>query len=260
MNAINDEKLVIVGTGIRATGQLTIETIAHIKRADKVLYLTADPVAEELIKALNPKGAESLKKLYGENKLRTETYREIVSTVMALLREGHRVCVAIYGHPGVFATSMHQSINQARAEGFKARMLPAVSAEDCMFADLGIDPVSGCSCYEATEFLLNVRLVDPASHLILWQIGGLGDPTYKSHNYELKGLVELTKKLMGVFGAHHTVTLYEAPQFPGVEPLIQSGALHLLAQQTPTPNSTLYIAPISQAIPDYSTRQALGTN
>lgn len=258
MNIVNDEQLIVVGTGIRATGQLTIETIAWIKSADKVLYVVSDPVAEEVIKTLNPAGAESLMKFYGENKLRTETYRQIVDTTMGYLRDGLRVCVAAYGHPGVLAVSTHEVVRRARAEGFKARMLPAISAEDCLFADLGVDEVGGCLSYEATDFLLNMRLVDPAAHLILWQMGGLGDATYKSHNYEIRGLEQLARKLIGYYGAHHIVTLYEAPMYPGVEPLIGSGPLYMLPQGFPSPNSTMYIPPIMQPQPDIAIRQELG--
>ena len=57
--------LVVVGTGIRSAGQLTVEAIAHIQSAEKVLYLVAEPVAEEVIRRLNPAGAESLAILYG---------------------------------------------------------------------------------------------------------------------------------------------------------------------------------------------------
>ena len=54
------ENLIVVGTGIRAVGKLTIETIAWIKRADKLLYVVADRAAEELMRRLNQRGAESL--------------------------------------------------------------------------------------------------------------------------------------------------------------------------------------------------------
>ncbi len=258
MNQINDEQLIVVGTGIRATGQLTIETIAWMRTADKVLYVTSDPVAEEVIRKLNPKGAESLMGCYGADKLRTDTYGEIVQKTMGYLREGYRVCLAVYGHPGVLAIPTHEAVRQARAEGMKARMLPAVSAADCMFADLGVDEFGGCSSYEATDFLLNMRVIDPASHLILWQIGGLGDLTYKAYDYDIKGLEQLTRKLMGYYGAHHVVTLYEAPMFAGVEPLICSGPLHQLPYGAPPPNSTMYVPPITRPQPDLAVQQELG--
>jgi hypothetical protein len=254
---MNGEQLIVVGTGIRAVGQLTTETIAWIRWADKVLYVLSDPVAEAAIKTLNPHGAESLMRFYGENKLRAETYRAIVETTMTYLRDGYRTCLAAYGHPGVLAVATHELIRRARAEGFKARMLPAISAADCLFADLGVDQVGGCASYEATDFLLNVRTVDPAAHLILWQIGGLGDPTYKRHHYQIRGLTELAGKLIRYFGPHHTVYLYEAAMFPGVEPLIRSGPLALLPHGAPTPNSTLYVPPVWRPQPDLAVHQQL---
>ena len=255
---VNDEDLIVVGTGIRAIGQLTGETIGWIRLADIVLYVSADPVAEAAIRMLNPRGAESLMRCYGENKLRAETYREIVEITMAHVRAGRRTCLAVYGHPGVLTVPTHDVIRRARAEGFKARMLPAISAADCLFADLGVDQVGGCASYEATDFLLNVRAVDPAAHLILWQIGGLADPTYKRHQYDIRGLAPLAGKLMRHFGPQHTVFLYEAAMFPGVEPLVRSGPLALLPHGAPTPNSTLYVPPLCHPQPDPAIRAHVG--
>jgi hypothetical protein len=53
------------------------------------------------------------------------------------------LCVALYGHPGVFACVGHEAIERARAEGIDAQMLPGISAEDCLFAELGVDPAVG---------------------------------------------------------------------------------------------------------------------
>ena len=70
---MNDERLVAVGTGIRTVGQLSTEAMAWIRKADKVLYVASDPVAEEAIKQLNRNGAQSMSHFYAENKPRTET-------------------------------------------------------------------------------------------------------------------------------------------------------------------------------------------
>ena len=250
MIKMNDEQLIVVGTGIRTVGQLSMESLAWIKTADKVLYVASDPIAEEVIKALNPKGAESMAHFYGENKQRTETYRQMVEHVMANLRAGSRVCFAVYGHPGVLVSPTHEAIRRARAEGFKVRMLPAISTEDCLFADLGVDPVSGCQSLEATDFLSNLRYIDPHGHVLLWQIGGLGDPTFKRYSFDVRGMPQLVRKLMRYYPPHHIVHLYEAAIFPGVEPVIRSGPLHYLAQIRPMPSSTLYIPPVSAPFPD----------
>jgi precorrin-2 methylase len=163
-----DEQLIVIGTGIRTIGQMTLESVAWLKRADIVLYVVSDPIAEEMIKTLRPDGAESLYSCYGENKPRLQSYNEMIDKTLGYVRAGKRVCMAAYGHPGVFAYPTHESVRRARAEGYKARMLPGISAEDCMFADLNFDPaMAGCQSYEATDFLINGRIADNSSNLIL---------------------------------------------------------------------------------------------
>jgi hypothetical protein len=63
----------VIGTGIRTMGHLTIEAIAWMKAADKLLYLVGDPIGEDLILRFNP-GAESLYGLYGEGRRTIETF------------------------------------------------------------------------------------------------------------------------------------------------------------------------------------------
>src|SRR5215218_8387876 len=166
--------LVVIGTGIKTVGQLTVEAIAWMQKADKLLYVVGDPVAKETITQLNPEGAESLSDLYAEGKPRIETYNQMVERVVECVREGLLTCLACYGHPGVFVYPSHESIRRARSEGFDAKMLPGISSEDCLFADLGVDPgIYGCQSFEATDFLINNRTTDPRSSLVLWQIGVL---------------------------------------------------------------------------------------
>ncbi len=256
---MNDEKLVVVGTGIRTIGHLTMETLAWIKKADNVLYVVSDPVAEEMIKKLNPNGAESLYTFYAENKPRLQTYNEMVERTLSYVRKGRTVCMAAYGHPGVFAYPTHESVRRARAEGYKARMLPGVSAEDCLFADLNIDPaMAGCQSYEATDFLINGRMIDPSSHVILWQIGVLGDATFKRYSYNVKGMPQLLQKLYTSYGPYHIAYLYEAPIFPGVEPVIRPVPLYMLPYAGASAISTLYIPPGIPPRNDPALTQSLG--
>jgi hypothetical protein len=254
---IHDENLIVVGTGIRTVGHITMEALACIRTADKVLHVVADPVAEDLIQTLNPKGAESLSGLYAENKLRAETYRQMIDAMLSYVRAGKRVCFAAYGHPGVFVYPTHEAIRRARAEGFKARMLPAVSAEACLLADLGIDMLAGAQSFEATDFLVNVRYLDPFSHVMLWQIGGLGDPTFKRHQFDIRGLPQLVRKLLYWYNPWHTAYLYEAPLYPGVEPSIRPGPLGHLPYTYISPSATLYIPPIGAPQSDVAVAREL---
>jgi uncharacterized protein YabN with tetrapyrrole methylase and pyrophosphatase domain len=169
------------------------------------------------------------------------------------------VCMAAYGHPGVFAYPTHESVRRARAEGFKARMLPGISAEDCLFADLNVDPaMAGCQSFEATDFLVNGRTIDPSSNLILWQIGVLGDSTFKPHLYDMRGMPQLMQKLYSYYSPYHDAYIYEAPLFPGVEPVIRKVPLYSLPSSGVSAISTLYIPPSVPPRVDIALSQALG--
>lgn len=241
------EQLIVVGTGIHIAEQLTIEAASWMCCAERLFYCVADPVGERVICALNGR-AEALMPLYIDGRPRSETYELMVETIMQSVRAGDTTVVALYGHPGVFAFPSHEVIRRARAEGFRARMLPAVSAEDCLFADLGVDPAdTGCQSLEASDFLLRMRTIDATQQLVLWQIGVLGEWVYRRNSYELCAAPLLVRKLLETYPPAHQAIVYEAASSPDAVPRIVStaiGALHTVAL---TPISTLYVPPVRAA-------------
>jgi len=249
-------KLVVVGTGLRTTGHMTIEAIAWIRRADRVLYVVGDPVAEEMIHALNA-NAESLQTLYSPQIKRIDTYNAMVERLMAELRAGRTVCGVFYGHPGVFVYPSHVAVTRARQEGFPAVMLPGISAEDCLFADLGIDPATtGCSSYEATDWLFNERPTDPASAMVLWQIGILGNEGYNPiGRYPTPLMPLLIAKLSRRYPLQHRVAVYEAAVQFGCTPSITWVPIAGMTAVPLSAASTLYIPPAAATRPD---RQVYG--
>jgi len=250
--------LTIVGTGIRSVGQLTMESIVCIKQADKVFYIVSEPIAESLIEGLN-QSAESLQGYYVPGKPRLQTYKEFVDRIMESVRDGKRTCAAFYGHPGVFVLPSHAAVRQARSEGFEARMLPGISAEDCLFADLGVDPAaSGCQTYDATDFVMHRRKLDPSSSVILWQIGVVGHWTYEQTGYANLGLPLVLEKLSEYYRPDHTVVVYAAAVLPGCDPVIQPVLLSQLPSAPLSTSSTLYIPPAQPAIRDGNMYQRLG--
>jgi uncharacterized protein YabN with tetrapyrrole methylase and pyrophosphatase domain len=236
--------LVIVGTGIRLVAQTTLEALACLQRAEKLLYLVTDPTTEAWLRRLNPT-AETLEDCYAEGKSRYKTYLEMTRRIVSAVRSGLQVCAAFYGHPGVFVNASHEAIRRLRRERFSARMLPGISAEDCLFADLGVDPgETGCQSFEATDFLASRRRFDPSSALVLWQVGVLGEANVR------KGMAcrpERLRVLAKVLGRHypvrHPVVLYEAAQLPICDPVIKRMPLMRLPQATVFPMTTLYVPP-----------------
>jgi uncharacterized protein YabN with tetrapyrrole methylase and pyrophosphatase domain len=251
--------LTVVGTGIQALGHLTFEARANITHADAVLYLVNEPVTERYIQELNP-AAQSLHPLYASGKERIASYLEMVEQILAGVRRGLRVCAVFYGHPGVFVFPSHEAIRQARSEGYAAEMLPAVSAEDCLFADLGIDPaLAGCQSFEATDFLVFGRRFDPTCSLVLWQIGVIGHLTFEHGGYDYRpGLEVLVRHLLETYPPDHLVVVYEAAHLPTAQTRHDAVPLGQLASADVTPVSTLYVPPREPAEADEEMLARLG--
>ena len=231
----------VVGSGIEAVAHVTQAAKGAIEQADEVLYLVGDWVTADWIVSLNP-AAESLRPLYRSGQDRRTTYRGMVERTLRGVRAGRKVCAVFYGHPGVFADAPHEAIRVARQEGYAADMLAGVSAEDCLFADLGVDPGrSGCQSYEATHFLLYRHRFDVNTPLVLWQVGVVGHTEYQSREYSLEGFQILAGRLAELYGPDHEAILYAASIFGVCKPDIQRVALGKLAETRPTATSTLYV-------------------
>jgi len=239
--------LTVVGTGITGIGQTTLETVACLERADKVFYLVTEPTTAVWIRGLNP-SAESLAGLYADHKDRETTYAEITRRLVSAVRSGARVCAAFYGHPGVLVQASHRTIRVLRREGYSARMLPGVSADGCLFADLGVNPGDhGVQGFEATDFLMYQRQFDPTSELLLWQVGVLGEArAIKGITCRPKRLLELVAFLRRRYPASHRVTLYYAPMFPSHPPIVKRVRLDRLPEVPVSPLALLYVPALPQ--------------
>lgn len=252
-------RLDVVGVGIKLVAHVTREAEQTIASAGRVYYLAADTAVAYWIRQVNPV-AKPLSSLYAPGKPRLQSYDEMVEAILEALREGERVCAVFYGHPGVFVYPSHRAIQMARDEGFSARMMPGISAEDCLFADLGFDPASsGCTSYEATQFLLRDPVVDQYTALVLWQIGVIGDMSVRDHEpFNRKGVALLINALSRRFPGDHPVAVYQAARWRIGDPQIHWTSLSELDRAPITQLSTLYVPPMSGAPIDQTVIDELG--
>jgi uncharacterized protein YabN with tetrapyrrole methylase and pyrophosphatase domain len=223
---------------------------SHIEQADVVFAVVSDPIVELWLQEMH-KDVRSLQPFYSEGKSRHDTYREMVEAMMTEVRAGKRVCGAFYGHPGVFARAPHAVIEQARTEGFPAHMEPGISAEDCLYADLGIDPGRfGCQHYEASQFMFYRRHIDASAYLVLWQIGLAGDRSFRRYATDPAYLELLVGLLAENYPLDHEVTLYEAATLPISTPRMQKLALKDLPSAELYLQSTLVLPPCRPMLRD----------
>jgi uncharacterized protein YabN with tetrapyrrole methylase and pyrophosphatase domain len=231
--------LTVVGVGIKFVAHVSVEARAAIEEADRVVVAVADAATRRWIGELNP-SAESLAG-YLADRPRSESYRVWVRQILDPVRRGERVCAVFFGHPGVFVVAGHEAIRIAREEGHDARMLPGISAEDCLFADLGVDPRHGCQSFEATDFLIRRRRHDPTVALVLWQVGMTGDLGPPTAAPDPAKVAVLRDALVRLYGGDHVVTLYEAAVLPLLEPRVRRLPLAELTAAAVTPIATLFV-------------------
>lgn len=235
-------RLIIVGTGLQL-GQLTLEAKNAIEHAKKVLYLISDPITESYIHDLN-KTAESMIRFYADGKERLITYNEIIDYTLKTLEEYKDICVAYYGHPGVFTYPSHKAIEKAREKGYEAKMLPGISTEDMIFCDLGFDPgTNGLQSFEATQLLKKDVKYDSRCCVVIWQIGVVGIRNYSKKPAINENLIQLRDKLLHVYPKDHKIYLYLASTHRMFDSTIITTDLQNIVKTEFDPISTLVIPP-----------------
>ena len=256
-SSLQDGSIVCVGIGMTLGSHISPLARSHIEQADSVFCSVSDAVVELWIKEMNPNFID-LQQFYQDGKDRRQTYKQMVEAMMTEVRHGKHVVGVFYGHPGVFAKAPHDVIEQARKEGYVGHMEPGISAEDCLYADLGIDPGKyGCQHFETSQFMLYYRQIDTAGYVVLWQIGLAGDihaSQYTTSHLHRQLLVE---QLLEHYPADHQVAIYEAPTLPIHEPRIEWFPLAELAQVQTHQHSTLLLPPAATLKPNIAMRKRI---
>jgi len=258
MNAILPSgSLVCVGLGMTLGSHLGPLARSHIEQSDVVFAGLSDGIVELWLQKMHP-DVRSLQPYYREGKSRMQTYRQMVEAILTEVRAGKQVCGVFYGHPGVFAWAPHKSIEVARSEGYPAHMEPGISAEDCLYADLGIDPGRfGCQHYEASQLLFYQRRVDPTAYLVLWQVGLVGDQSLARFSTGAAYRQLLVDVLARDYPLEHEVIIYRTATLPIQQVRIERVTLGELPQADIDMADTVVIPPARAMQVDHEMRAKL---
>ncbi|NVJ50719.1 MAG: hypothetical protein HWE13_02970 [Gammaproteobacteria bacterium] len=203
-------RLLCVGVGIELGAHLTPAAKKAIASSDVVLYAASDSLFEAWMAELHPQ-AHSLQSFYAPGKSRKTSYQEMTQFILQTLEQNTTVAAVFYGHPGVFVQPARLAMAAAIKQGHEAIMLPGISAEDCLYADLNIDPGRyGCQMYEASQFLFYQRNFDTAAYLILWQIALVGDQSHTRFQENKENVQLFVEYLQQHYPTEHEVIVYEA--------------------------------------------------
>lgn len=251
-------QLICVGTGMMLGAHMTPISLSYIQNADVVFALMSHGVVEKWLESLHA-DVRSLQPYYAPGQDRNTSYLAMREALLAEVRLGKKVVGAFYGHPGIFASVPHQAIAQAKAEGFHALMEPGISAQDCLYADLAIDPGRfGCQHYETTQLMMFERQIDPSAYLILWQVGVAGDSSAARLGTTEAGLVSLVTLLTQWYPLDHQVILYEACTLPVGKARMETILLSELPRAKLFLFTTLVIPPSQKLKPNLQFQMDLG--
>jgi precorrin-2 methylase len=208
-------QLTVVGVGIKAIAQMTVEAIAQIKAADIVFYNPTSPVMSAMLKKLN-RNCFNLRRFYGEDKYRQITYIQMADVLLREVQNNRKVVAVFHGHPGFFVSAARRAMWQVQMQGYKARMLPGVSSLDNLCADLGVDPGAlGLQVVKAGRLLSGKTRLCFNEHVVIVQPGAVGDHKFSFRKMKNTRTTEMLGVIEAVYGSEHEIAIYRAASIPG---------------------------------------------
>jgi len=154
------------------------------------------------------------------------------------------VALAVYGHPTVLVMPSKMVRALASTFGLRVKILPGISALDCLIVDLDIDlGTNGIVMYETNYVLVHRPPLDPFIPCLLWQAGVAETRLYSSKPSRPERFQRLQDYLLQYYRHTHKIALAISATSPQVGPHITWVHVDQLVQsyKNITALSTLFI-------------------
>ena len=238
----------VAGLGVRNVDQLTQETEQAIRGSQEVLYVDTGIATQELLERWCPRVTPLYLASYVEGGNRVNAYQIMAARVVDAAMRRPPVTFAMHGHPIVGAYAPFLIRDMAGLLGLNVQVLPGVSALDCLFAELTVDPcVLGMQMVEATDLLLRRRPLQPDVPALIWQIGNLETRLHSDRVSRPERFERFTRHLLQFYPADHEVTAVYCSPHPLVPTVKLRFALGAMADHAHKLHAgfTLYVPPSS---------------
>lgn len=212
---VTNMKLSIVGTGILRPQHLTMETIALLQRARRVLHLTATPSGTaDMLATLGVKSSRGLDDLYEPGDIDDVNYQRVIAAVEAELPEHQDVALLLYGHPR-FGVTLTASLEQRLRERVAVRVYSGISSFDTMINDLARDPLSrGSVLLDANRMLLFKMALNPALDHYIFHAGSVATRHTLGAAQSFGHLDLLKAHLLRYYSERHEIQLVVSAVLP----------------------------------------------
>ncbi|WP_280381671.1 SAM-dependent methyltransferase [Nocardia wallacei] len=194
----------LLGTGIKGTLHLTIETIQALRASRRVYVLHADDAVIEHVRQYCP-DVEDMAPLYEGQTVRDDVYREISRRLVDAALETRPVSFLVHGHPLFLVSATEYTLELAESKGLRVSVLPAVSSFDTLLCDLGIDYGYGVQLYDTSTMLQAGWKPNPNVPLLLFQLASTLNRAVIKDDPDLKALAPIVDLLAPIYGGDHRV-------------------------------------------------------
>lgn len=237
-----ETRICVVGAGIRGISQLTLEGLAALRQAPRVLALGVDSAA---LASVGLESYEDLQPLYREGARDEDNYRSILERIYAAARQQGEVAVLVAGHPRVGVTLLQWMERDRRTRRFALEVIEGISSFDTMINDLRRDPLErGSVLLDVNRLLLFQLVMEPGIDHYLYHVCSVGTPrTFMSAPATQNALHLLKEHLLRFFPPEHPVELLSSAKEPAGAPQRLAGTVGALEALLPaiTFASSLFI-------------------
>lgn len=159
----------LLGTGIRGTLQISLETLQALDACSVVYVLHDDP---DVLAFAQGRGCEVIDaaEFYPEEGLRYGVYRNISDAIVKRAAGGQRVALLVHGHPLFLVSAAEYTMEKARACGLTVCALPAVSSFDTLLTELKLDFGYYLHMYDASTLIEKAIALNPEVPTLIFQV------------------------------------------------------------------------------------------
>lgn len=161
--------LYLLGSGIRGTLNLTLETIQALQSCRVVFVLHDDLSVHDDIRVYCP-DVRDLVELYRGETVRADVYRSITNLLIEEALQAPGVAFLVHGHPLFLVSATEYTLEAARSNNLRVRVLPAVSSFDTILCDLEVDYGYGLQMYDATSMIRHAWKPNPSLPMLIFQL------------------------------------------------------------------------------------------
>jgi len=240
--------ITIVGLGILGIQQLTAETERALGRCNEVLFVDTGIATRAYLERHCPRVTDLYAESYAVGGARLDAYRHMAARTVEAALDHSPVVFAMSGHPLVYAYAPPLIVDLANLLALTVRVLPGISAMDCLFAELVLDPCTdGLQMYEATDLVLKRRPLQPDVPALIWQVGNLETRLHTDRRSRPERFHRFRDHLLRFYPPQHLITAYFATPFPLMPSTVLQFPLVEIADQAGTLHHgvTLYLPPVS---------------